>query len=206
MKSPPPIFFILAFGLALAGGAQGQQATREQGDWPCRQIKVPRLSIESVWTGPAIGDAAKSWRDDPELSELVARLAARRTPIEAAERLVADFAKAAGEKRRERLTALFAGVFAQLDAERGEVIAGLDRYGRMQKEMAEKARLKTQELRDQQDKRAASEKIAELSEALQWDLRLFEERRKAVAFVCETPALIEQRLGALARAIAGAMQ
>jgi hypothetical protein len=195
---------LLALWLGL-GSAATAQSTRDQGDWPCRQIRVPGLAIASVWTGPDIGEAAKTWRDDAELSDLVARLAARRTPIEAAEKLVAEFAKAAGDKRKERLTALFAGVFARLDAERGEVIAGLDRYGRTQKDMAEKTRVKTQELRAQQDKGADAAKLAELSEALQWDLRLFEERRKAVAFVCETPALIEQRLGALARAILSRM-
>jgi len=35
---------------------------------------------------------------------------------------------------------------------------------------------------------------------------MFEERRKATVYVCETPALIEQRLGALARAIEAAME
>jgi chromosome condensin MukBEF ATPase and DNA-binding subunit MukB len=36
---------------------------------------------------------------------------------------------------------------------------------------------------------------------LEWDLRVFDERRESLTYVCETPALIEQRLFALARVI-----
>jgi hypothetical protein len=36
---------------------------------------------------------------------------------------------------------------------------------------------------------------------MEWDTRIFEERRKTMNFVCEVPVLIEQRLFALARAI-----
>ena len=204
--------FALAAVLALlpAGAASAQSASRGQGDWPCRQVRVPSLSMESVWTGPPIDAAAKAWREDPEIFDLVARVSVRRTPIEAAEKLIAEFAKGAGDKgagdkRRERLAMLFAGVFERLDTERREVVAGLDRYGLKQKEMAEKLRLATQNLREQQDKAPADPvKTKELGEALQWDLRIFEERGRALVFVCETPALIEQRLGALTRAIRAA--
>ncbi len=41
---------------------------------------------------------------------------------------------------------------------------------------------------------------------MQWRLRLFEEQRRMVGYVCESPALIEQRFGALARAIQQAME
>jgi len=205
-KLASPAILLFSCSVLSASAARAQQTSRDQGDWPCRQVKVASLSLAGVWTGPPIDAAARNWRDDAEISALVARLAARRTPLNVAEKLIADFAKASGDKRRERLTALFAGLFARLDGERGEVIAGLDRYGRRQKEMAEKVREETQALREQQDRAPAdATKIRELSESLQWELRLFEERRKAVAFVCETPALIEQRLGALARAILAAM-
>jgi hypothetical protein len=47
--------------------------------------------------------------------------------------------------------------------------------------------------------------VADLSNRVQWDTRVFEDRRRALAYVCETPVLIEQRLGALARTVAAAM-
>ena len=42
-------------------------------------------------------------------------------------------------------------------------------------------------------------------ERLQWDLRVFDDRRQTVRYVCETPTLIEQRIGAIARAVQKAL-
>jgi hypothetical protein len=196
---------IAALMLFTASAAAAAPPARDQGNWPCRQIKVPTLSLAAVWSGPPIDSALKAWRDDAVVSELVPRLAARRTPIETAEKLVAEFAQGAGAARKERLTMLFAGVFDKIETERSEVISGLDRYGHAQKDIAGRLRERTDKLREAQDAHADAEKLKELSEALQWEMRVFEERRKAVGFVCETPALIEQRLGALARMILAAM-
>ncbi|HXY58753.1 MAG TPA: hypothetical protein VEH76_09235 [Methylocystis sp.] len=187
-------------GLALAA-----PPPRDQGDWPCRQIKVADLALAAIWAGPPIAEAQKHWRDDSEISDLAARLAARRTPIETAEKLIVDFAKAAGERRNERLTLLFAALYDTLDSERSQVVAGLERFGRTQKETAEELRRETEELREAQDAHVDQEKLLQRSEKLQWDMRIFDERRKSVSYVCESPALIEQRLGALARAIEAAM-
>jgi hypothetical protein len=196
---------VLEFGIVGAAFSQ-QRPQQDQGDWPCRQVKVPSLSAASVWTGPPIEEAVKKWRDDAAVSDLVIRISVRKTPIETADALVRDFAKAAGDKRAERLTLLFAGVYDHLEAERREVIAGLDRFGRKQKELAEQLRNAAQAMRAEQDKpNPDPQKLKELSEALQWDMRIFEERRQTVSYVCETPALIEQRLGALARAIEAAI-
>jgi hypothetical protein len=38
-------------------------------------------------------------------------------------------------------------------------------------------------------------------ERLQWDLRIFEDRRHSLTYACEVPVLIEQRLFALGREI-----
>lgn len=198
---------IVSLGCAGASWAQSPQRGQEQGDWPCRQIKVENISLASVWTGPPIDTAAQTWRNDQAIVDLVAKISARRTSIEEAEKLIADFASTAKEKRAERLTTLFAGVYERLQSERQDVLAGLERYGRKQKDLAEKLRAETQGLREEQDKKPSDpQKVKELSDALQWDLRIFDDRRQALGYVCETPALIEQRLGALARAILAAME
>ncbi|HEY8260676.1 MAG TPA: hypothetical protein VIG55_05650 [Methylosinus sp.] len=198
----------VALSSLLGFAAHAAPRSDAQSDWPCRQAKVASVAVAGVWSGPPIEGAAKLVHEDPALADLVARLAARRTSIEEAQALIADFAKAAGDKRKERLTALFAGVYERLDAERREVLDGLDRYGAKQKQLAEKLRQETQALRAEQDKTPQdaqqiehARKIKEASEALQWDMRVFDERRHALSYVCEAPALIEQRLGALARAI-----
>ena len=36
---------------------------------------------------------------------------------------------------------------------------------------------------------------------LEWDLRVFDDRRRTIGYVCESPLLIEQRIGAIARAV-----
>jgi hypothetical protein len=194
--------------LIFADAATAQPPQQQsQPDWPCRQVRVPELSVASVWTGPPLDEAMKHWRDDPTIADLVLRLSQRRTPIDEAERLIAQFAKSSGDKRKRRLTTLFAGVYERMNDERRDVVNGLDRFGRRLKDMAEKAREETQTLRDLQDQKPPDpEAKKKASEALQWRLRLFEEQRRMVGYVCESPALIEQRFGALARTIQQAME
>ena len=54
-------------------------------DWPCVQIKVPEISVAAVWSGPSIDDVGTAWETDPTITNLVARVAARRTPLDEAE-------------------------------------------------------------------------------------------------------------------------
>ncbi len=186
--------------LTHAGGAAAQ--TPAQSDWPCKQVRVPDIAIGGVWSGPAIEAERQSWRDDASVTDLVSRIRQRRTPLVDAEKSIADFAHAAGAERKTRLTRLFAGTFEAMNDERREVINGLDRFGRRLKDMAETARQSSEEMRKLQDQKPVDpEAIHKASEALQWRLRLFEEQRRMATYVCESPALIEQRLGALARAI-----
>lgn len=177
-------------------------------DWPCKQVRVPDVALAGVWSGPAIDAGANIWRYDPAIADLVSRLRLRRTPLPEAERLVAAFATAAGEQRRARLLVLFAGIYEAMNDERRQVVAGLDRFGRRLRGMAEDARAATDAMRAIQDRKPPpdAEEIRKASEALQWRLRLFDEQRHMVSYVCESPALIEQRLGALARIISAAME
>lgn len=196
---------LISFIFAGAAPAQAPQQ-QSQPDWPCRQVRVPELAIASVWAGPPLGEAMKNWREDQAIADLVLRLSQRRTPIDEAERLIGQFAQSSGDKRKERLTTLFAGVYERMNDERRDVVNGLDRFGRRLKDMAEKAREETQTLRDLQDQKPPDqEAVRKAGEALQWRLRLFEEQRRMIGYVCESPALIEQRFGALARAIQQAM-
>ena len=139
------LFLVLAVPRCVAEPPQ-----RAESDWPCRQVKVASLSLEAIWSGPPI-DRSQQAQSDPALSDLVARLAARRTPLEAAQKLVDEYAQSAGTMRKERLTQLFARLYDKLDAERSQVIGGLERYGRSQKEAAQRLREDTQKLREAQD-------------------------------------------------------
>lgn len=195
--------------MILALLAQTADATAQapaQSDWPCKQVRVPEIAIGGVWSGPGIEGERQNWRADGAVADLVSRIRQRRTPLADAEKMIADFAHAAGTQRKALLTRLFAGTYEAMNDERREVINGLDRFGRRLKDMAEGARLGSEEMRKLQDQKPADpEAIRKAGEALQWRLRLFEEQRRMATYVCESPALIEQRLGALARAIAKEM-
>ena len=146
------VLALVSLAFAQIATAHAQQQQQSQPDWPCRQVRVPELAVASVWTGPPLDEPMKHWREDQTLADLVVRVSERRTPMDEAEQLVAQFANAAGDRRKERLTMLFAGVYERMNDERRDVVNGLDRFGRRLKDMAEKAREETQTLRDLQDR------------------------------------------------------
>jgi hypothetical protein len=201
--------FLGALALSLAtlsgGAALAQQSTG--GDWPCKQVRVPEIALSSVWTGGPIDAERNGWRDDAAVADLVALVAPRRTTLDAAEKRIGDFAAATPpEKRAARLTLLFAGLYERMNDERRQVVQGLDRFGRRLTEMAAKTRAETDAFFTLQRQTPADpEAVKKAAEALQWRVRLFEEQRKMIAYVCESPSLIEQRFGALARKILSQM-
>src|SRR5690242_3168717 len=90
-------------------------------DWPCVQLKVPELSVAAVWSGSSIDAIRGKWQEDPQIAELVARLAARRMPLDEAEKQIANFLENTAD-RETKGTLLFAGVFEVLSRERSEVL------------------------------------------------------------------------------------
>src|SRR6516164_3714369 len=78
----------VAIGLALRGTSLA--ADPRFPDWPCNQIKVPEISVAAVWTGPSIDDVGTAWEEDATIKDLVARLAARRTPLDEAQKAISD--------------------------------------------------------------------------------------------------------------------
>lgn len=187
--------------LAAAPGAVAQEAEPVDPDWPCVQRKVPSLTPAAVWTGPAI-DGADDWRQDDEVADLVVRLSQRRVPLEEAEAEIAEFAEALPENERDaRLTALFAGLFQTMNAERGEIIEGIERFARRQKELAEEIRRMSGEGGD-----TTRSVATEAERELYWAHRIFEERRRSLPYICEVPRLVERRLFALGRTIGQALR
>ena len=176
-------------------------------DWPCAQAKVPELSPAAVWAGPPLDDAAKVWANDPKLKDLVPRIAARRVPVDDARKMIGEVLTGSAAEREAKGTMLFAGVFERLDRERSDVMNGIERLTRRQKELADKIRETVFELRKAQDMPTPEQsRLDELSRQVEWSTRIYEDRRKTIRFVCEVPVLIEQRLGALARAVQQGME
>ncbi len=176
-------------------------------DWPCQQLKVPGIAVASVWNGPPIDLADKTISSDPKQAELVARLAARRTPIEDARKMIADYLVGTPEQKQEKARSLFAALYSTLNAQRDQVMNGIERFSRKQKAMAEDIREKAQKMRQIQDAQNADPAQSEdLATQLSWQTRIFEDRRKSTSYVCDVPVLIEKRLFDLGKAIQDCLQ
>lgn len=194
--------------LALAISATAVRAADPRyPDWPCSQAKVPEISLAAVWAGPALDDAASKWKDDSKVSALVSKLAARKTPLDEAEKSVKEFLTGSAADKTANAKLLFAGLFDTLNAQRSQVMSGLERVSRKQREAADKIREETIQLQALQDATPRDDtKVDAMSNELIWETRIFEDRRKVVRFVCEVPTTIDQRLFALGRVIQQEME
>jgi hypothetical protein len=176
-------------------------------DWPCNQIKVPEISIAAVWNGPSIDDVRDPSERDPKLRDLADRLAARRTPLEQAEEMIAAFVTGSTADKEDKAKRPFAGLFEILNRQRADIMNGIERVERKQKALAGKIRADALELRTLQDAAEYDQsKLEQMANQVAWSTRIFEDRRKTINYVCEVPGLIERRLFALARAIQQALE
>src|SRR4029077_5390960 len=107
----------------MASGGICAAADPRYPDWPCAQAKVPEISLAAVWAGPPLDDVADKWKNDAKVSALVAKLAARRTPLEEAQKAITEFLAGSAEKTTAGKL-LFAGLFDTLNAQRASVMNG----------------------------------------------------------------------------------
>ena len=191
------------FGFAAGAGA----ADPDNPDWPCIQRKVPEISVAVVWAGPDVDEADRRWRDGGDLESLVRTLVARRVPLEDATARIDSYAADLGPDKDATLTLLFTGLWQTINAERSEIMNGIERYDRRQKALAATIKQHFSErdglLGQDSSDATAQQKLHDLEERLAWETRIFDEREKSLKFVCESPVLLEQRLFALARQIMG---
>lgn len=207
MARPAIVMGFLAAALLAGSGVAQEAAPEGSGDWPCVQRKVPTLTSAVVWTGPPIEEGEVDWASDAQVAALAGRLSQRRVTLEEAEREVEAFADGLGEDAPERLTALFAGVFETMNAERSEVMEGVERYARRQIDMADEIRAEAStldRLRTAPD--TDLEAVLAAEDALAWRTRVFDERRASLTYACDVPRLIEQRLFALGATIAARIE
>jgi hypothetical protein len=200
---------LIAIGtlLFLAASSEfGHAADPRYPDWPCIQAKVPEISLAAVWAGPPLDDIKDKWRNDARVSALVPKLAARRTPLEDAQKAIAEFLGSSADKTTAGKL-LFTGLFDTLNGQRTSVLSGLERITRKQRTAAEKIQADAAAMQALQGSSAPDQsKIEELGNQLVWQTRIFEERQRVVKFVCEVPTVIDQRLFALGRVIQQEME
>jgi hypothetical protein len=183
-------------GAALAAGAEPTES-----DWPCIQRLVPQLAVSQMWAGP-IPESGGDASPGGEVAQLAHQLASRSMPLAEAEAAIDRFADSlAPDERNPELARLFEDVLQLINQERSQVIAGIKRYTRKQQHLAEKIAQDSQKLADLQPGTTPDAPTQELLEARQWDLRVFEDRRRVLTQVCEQPVLLEQRAFSLSRAM-----
>ncbi|WP_027578002.1 hypothetical protein [Bradyrhizobium sp. Ai1a-2] len=199
----------IAIGALLAVASTGVACAADPRypNWPCAQAKVPEISLAAVWAGPPLDDVQDKWKEDPKISALVEKLAARRTPLDDAQKAITDFLAASAADKTTAGKLLFAGLFDSLNAQRSSVMNGIERVSRKQREAAEKIRADTLALQALQNASSPDQaKVDELGNTLLWETRIFEDRQRVVRFVCEVPTTIDQRLFALGRTIQQEME
>ncbi|HZD92072.1 MAG TPA: hypothetical protein VE224_18395, partial [Pseudolabrys sp.] len=140
-----------AMALALAAPLAAHAADSRYPDWPCQQVKVPKLSPAAFWTGPSIGKIGDAWQKDPQVEDLARRLAARKIPLQEAQKTAADFIKGAAADKKQKAALLFAGLFSVLDAERDQVMDGIERFSHRQQQLRDQLRDDLTKLRAAQD-------------------------------------------------------
>ena len=160
---------------------------------------MPEISVAAVWAGPPIDDVADNWKDDAKVSALVARLAARRTPLDEAEKAITEFLTGSADREADAASCCSPACSTRSTPSARQVMNGLERFTRKQRRPPTRSATETLALQALQDAPPPDQaKIDELGNQLAWETRIFEDRRQTISFVCEVPTAIEQRLFALA--------
>jgi hypothetical protein len=187
-----------ALAIVLIAGAAPRS---EDPDWPCQQRLVPHLAPAAYWNGPV--DEQGNWQADPEIADLVHRLAPRRVKAEEGLAAIINFGKTASEDRPHRLALAFRGLLEETDRERAGLIERLRQMGRRQRELADLvARLGNELAAIPPDATGeAAEKRVDLQQRHDFTVRNFEEIQRTIRYACDTPVELDARLGVWARAL-----
>ena len=148
-------------------------------------------------------DGIGDWRADPEVADLVRRVAPRRVSTQEGLSQIAAFAQTSPVNRPRRLALAFQGLLEETDRERGALIDQLKQIGRRQRELAGLVERLGAEL-DAIPADAAGEAAAkrvDLQQRRDFTTRNFEEIQRTIRYACETPVELDARLGAWARAL-----
>lgn len=200
-KAFRPLLVVMLLAVLYSGRAS---LAAEDPDWPCIQRLVPEIAAGMIWAGPPL-DSVDDGVDDRAIEELAAELAARRVPLDDATARIEAFANALSDaERNARLTRLFARTLAIINRDRSSIIQGIRKYARGQRALAEKITAQNERLGELETTQVL-ERDALIAER-DWDLRIYDDRQRALTYLCEQPVLLEQRAFALARAIAGHLQ
>lgn len=185
-------------------------------EWPCVYRKVPILSAATIWDGPAITDTS-TWRKDEAIRKLSQYLVSRRVKEDEAEAAIKKYAAGVpADTRDAKLTELFAAVLTRTNEDRKVVMSGIERFHKRQLERAKEIEKEgialpppsndAGQTDDSQNPAGEISKLSAKEEQYKWEVRTFQEKQANIPIACEIPQLIDERAGALARAIRAEMK
>jgi hypothetical protein len=194
-------FAITAVAAALAFVVQARSAPprAEDPDWPCEQRLVPKLAA-AYWNGPPL-EGLGDWHADPQVADLVRRLAPRRVSTQEGLSEIAAFVRSLSNDRPRRLAVAFQGLLEETDRERAALIDQLKQIGRRQRELAGLVDRLGAEL-DAIPPDAAGDAAArrvDLQQRHDFTARNFEEIQRTIRYACETPVELDARAGGRGR-------
>lgn len=199
--------------LALLAAQPASALDAANPDWPCVWRKVVTLDAGTIWDGPSV-EGNTAWNSDEKIRKLSAYLISRRIPLQEAEAAIKTYAAdLPAETRDASLTTLFAAVLSRTNDERKLVISGIERFHKRQLARAKEIEREGIALPDQgkslsteQTTATEIDKIPEAQEKYTWEVRVFQERQQNIPIACEIPQLMDERAGAIARAIRAEMK
>ncbi|WP_299671983.1 hypothetical protein [uncultured Roseobacter sp.] len=192
---------------ALACALSAQAADYSDPTWPCVQRKVETLSLGLMWPHPLdpeaapISDAMKA-----DVIELAGYLSLRRVELESLQPRVAAFAETY-DGDPEALGLVFSEVFDTLSKRRSRIMTGIEDFSLGQIALADKI----DSLRMEMDTIMSTDepdfdKVDMLEERLDWDQVIYTDRQRNIAYLCETPTLLERRLFSIAQMLNQSVQ
>lgn len=224
---------IACTSLALAFATPALAKDPANPDWPCVWRKTLALDAAAIWDGPEVTDT-KSWLNDDAIRKLSAYVIARRLKLEDVENAIKKFAEGLPEAERDKkLTELFAGVLSRTNDERKIVMSGIERFHKRQLARAKEIEAQGVALPPAdlmhipqagepvpapepgadmgpsgkiEDALAAAPSKDDPQERMKWEIRVFQERQQNIPVACEIPQLMDERAGAVARAIRALMK
>ncbi len=175
-------------------------------DWPCQQPLVPVITAATVWNGPSL-EGIGDWHGIPAVAALVEHVTPRRVTTPEGEAQIAEFARGLRDDRAHLITLAFAGILAETNQQRAELIERIKSLAQRQRSLAALVDRLTTEL-DTIPATAQGEdadRRADLVQRRTYTARAFEEEQRTMRYVCETPVQLDARLGAYARALQDAL-